>query len=77
MSRYFFLSYLAVFLFLAGCSQGETLSGVDQSPPYTQAQVEEIVARAPSGTVGIYSASRVTGEAYYLMGCKINWVYNV
>ena len=75
MARYFFF-YLTVFFFLAGCSQGKTTGGVEETAPFSQAEVESIVARLPSGTVGIYSVSKTQSvTASWLMGCKINWVY--
>ena len=71
-----FLCYFTTVFLLVGCNQGNTTGGVSEAPPYSQAEVENIVARAPIGTVGIYSASKTQGgTAYWLMGCKIDWVY--
>ena len=61
-------------LFLIGCQQGNSTSGVDETDPYTQAQVETFVASAPSGTVGVYSASSENNQTAF-MKCKVKWVY--
>ena len=68
------VTLMATCLFLIGCQQGNSTSGVDETDPYTQAQVETFVASAPSGTVGVYSASSENNQTAF-MKCKVKWVY--
>ena len=68
------VTLMATCLFLIGCQQGNSTSGVDETDPYTQAQVETFVASATSGTVGVYSASSENNQTAF-MKCKVKWVY--
>ena len=76
--KFKFTLVISTILFLVGCSQGSSTSGVTkEAPQYSLAEVEQVVASEPTTSVGIHSNATTSDDqtrAYY-MPCKIKWVY--
>ena len=76
--KFKFTLVISTILFLVGCSQGSSTSGVTkEAPQYSQAEVEQIVASEPTTSVGIRTEATTSDDQTraYFMPCKIMWVY--